>query len=222
MKIVIFLPQWNWVFGGGYIWISDIGWIGVHNTVFLAIKCEVLYLNENIMFRLNLLAYSQYVLHIRFAPEWLRIWLFSWNVPTVCIVLLVIRYRTTQDKLPWKINFRVVFYSSNIFRVKIVIFLPQWNWVFGGGYICISGIGWIGVHNTVFLAIMRGFVFKWKYNVPPKPFGLFSVRVAHSPFWAPFKGIFQKIESPQWPFTGENVIGLGSVILYAGQNLWYF
>ena len=35
----------------------------VHNTVFLVIECEVLYLNENIMFRLNLLAYSQSVLH---------------------------------------------------------------------------------------------------------------------------------------------------------------
>ena len=40
----------------------------VHNTVFLAIKCEVLYLNENIMFRLKFLAYSQYVLHISVAP----------------------------------------------------------------------------------------------------------------------------------------------------------
>ena len=36
------------------------------NTVL--IKCEVLHLNENIMFRLNLLAYSQYVLYISFAP----------------------------------------------------------------------------------------------------------------------------------------------------------
>ena len=41
----------------------------VHNTVFLVIECEVLYLNENIMFRLNLLAYSQYVLHTIFAPK---------------------------------------------------------------------------------------------------------------------------------------------------------
>ena len=64
----MFLPQWNWVFGGGYIWISGTGWTGVHNTVFLVIKCEVLHLNENIMFRLNLLAYSQYVLYISFAP----------------------------------------------------------------------------------------------------------------------------------------------------------
>ena len=51
-----------------YIWISGTGWIGVHNAVFSVIKCEVLYLNENIMFRLNLLAYSQHVLHISFAP----------------------------------------------------------------------------------------------------------------------------------------------------------
>ena len=64
----MFLQQWNWVFGGGYIWVSGTEWIGVHNTVFLAIKCEVLYLNENIMFRLNVLAYSQYVLHISAAP----------------------------------------------------------------------------------------------------------------------------------------------------------
>ena len=34
----------------------------------LVIKCEVLHLNENIMFRLNLLAYSQYVWYISFAP----------------------------------------------------------------------------------------------------------------------------------------------------------
>ena len=40
----------------------------VHNTVFLVIEREVLYLNENIMFRLNVLAYSQYVLHTIFAP----------------------------------------------------------------------------------------------------------------------------------------------------------
>ena len=30
---------------------------------------------------------------------------------------------------------------------------------------------------------MRGFVLKWKYIVPPKPLGLFSVRVAHN-FWS--------------------------------------
>ena len=64
----MFLQQWNWVFGGGYIWISGTGWIGVDNTVFLVIKCEVLYLNEKTMFRLNVLAYSQYVLHISAAP----------------------------------------------------------------------------------------------------------------------------------------------------------
>ena len=44
------------------------GWIGVHNTVFLAIKYKVLYLNENIMFHLNFLAYSQYVSHKSFSP----------------------------------------------------------------------------------------------------------------------------------------------------------
>ena len=63
-----YLKDHYWVFGGGYIWISGTGWIGVHNTVFLVIKCEVLYLNENILFHLNLLAYFQHVLHIIFAP----------------------------------------------------------------------------------------------------------------------------------------------------------
>ena len=35
---------------------------------------------------------------------------------------------------------------------------------------------------------MRGFVLKWKYIVPPKPFGLFSARVAHN--FLLLKGIF--------------------------------
>ena len=35
---------------------------------------------------------------------------------------------------------------------------------------------------------MRGFVLKWKYNIPPKRFVLFSVRVAHE--FLLLKGIF--------------------------------
>ena len=41
-------------------------------------------------------------------------------------------------------------------------------------------------------------------------------------WWLCSLRVFFHETSPQWPFTGENVIGLGSVILYAGQNLWYF
>ena len=75
------------------------------------------------------------------------------------------------------------------------------------------------VHNTVFLVIECEVLYLNENNVPPKPFGLFSVRVAHN--FCSLRVFFHET-SPQWPFTGENVTGLGSVILYAGQNLWYF
>ena len=84
---------------------------------------------------------------------------------------------------PWKINFSCC--MQHPFRVKIVIFLPQWNWVFG---IWISGTR---IWGSVFLAIKCE---------PRKPFGLFSVRVAHK--FCSLRVFFHET-SPQWPFTGE-------------------
>ena len=60
------LQPWNWILGGGYISVLGKRWIGVRHTVFLAIKCEVLYLNENIMFRLNFVDYSKYMFSHKF------------------------------------------------------------------------------------------------------------------------------------------------------------
>ena len=47
-------------------WILDTWGIWTHNTMFLAIKCQVLYLNETMMFCLKFLAYSQYLLQKSF------------------------------------------------------------------------------------------------------------------------------------------------------------
>ena len=58
----------------------------------------------------------------------------------------------------------------------------------------------------MFLVIKCEVLYLMKIYVPPKPFGLFSARVAHN--FCSLR-VFIHETSPQWPFTGENVTGLG-------------
>ena len=82
------LQPWNWVLGGGYVWILGTWDIGALNTVFLVIICEILYLNGNIIFHLKVLAYSKHMLHTKLHRSntastwetWIRIW-------TACLFL---------------------------------------------------------------------------------------------------------------------------------------
>ena len=75
------------------------------------------------------------------------------------------------------------------------------------------------VHNTVFLVI-ECVVLYLNENMFCLNFLAYSQYVFRISF--AHYGYFFHETSPQQPLTGENVTGLGSVILYAGQNLWYF
>ena len=77
------LQPGNRVLGGVYVWILGTWDIGALNTLFLVIKCDILYLNGNIMFHFNVLAkhmlhvLAKHMLHTSFA--YLRY--CSWRPP---------------------------------------------------------------------------------------------------------------------------------------------
>ena len=107
------LQPWNWILGGGYMWILGTWVIGALNTIFLVIKYVVLYSNENRRFHLNFVVNSQYMLHISFAHQ---------------------GYFFHETPPQWPFPDENVIWLRVVSRPKFIVFLDSQIW--SGTYFC--------------------------------------------------------------------------------------